>query len=88
MTQDPIPRNRDATNLRILDAAFVVLSDDGFARFGVNCVARAAGCDKKLIIGISTESMGYGGRWACRWLMDWSQPLSRIWTPNLALMPQ
>lgn len=49
MTQDPIPRNRDATNLRILDAAFVVLSDDGFARFGVNCVARAAGCDKKLI---------------------------------------
>jgi AcrR family transcriptional regulator len=42
-------RDRDATSLRILDAAFAVLSDDGFAGFGVNSVARAAACDKKLI---------------------------------------
>jgi AcrR family transcriptional regulator len=42
-------RNRDDTSQRLLDAAFRTLLDDGFADFGVNTIARAAGCDKKLI---------------------------------------
>lgn len=42
-------RDRDATRKRILDAAAKVLSEDGYAAFGVNAVAREAGCDKVLI---------------------------------------
>lgn len=42
-------RNREDTTDRIIDAAFRVLESDGFAGFGINAVARAAGCDKKLI---------------------------------------
>lgn len=42
-------RDRDATRQRILDAAAKVLSQDGYAAFGVNAVAREAGCDKVLI---------------------------------------
>lgn len=42
-------RDRDTTRQRILDAAAKVLSDDGFAAFGVNAVSREAGCDKVLI---------------------------------------
>lgn len=44
-----IVRSRTDTSQRILDAAFDVLASDGFAAFGVNSVARAARCDKKLI---------------------------------------
>ncbi|MGQ0565366.1 MAG: TetR/AcrR family transcriptional regulator [Gemmobacter sp.] len=43
------PRNRDDTRARILDAGLSLLSEQGFAGFGVNAVARAAGCDKQLI---------------------------------------
>ncbi len=42
-------RNRDETEARILDAALDVLTTEGFGAFGVNAVARRAGCDKKLI---------------------------------------
>ena len=43
------PRNRDATRARILKAANELLAEDGFQNFGVNAVARRAGCDKQLI---------------------------------------
>ncbi|EYD72144.1 putative transcriptional regulator protein, TetR family [Rubellimicrobium mesophilum DSM 19309] len=42
-------RDRQATTARLLDAAFATLAGEGFAGFGINAVARAAGCDKKLI---------------------------------------
>ncbi|MFD1625144.1 TetR/AcrR family transcriptional regulator [Azospirillum griseum] len=40
---------REAMRERILDAALTLLARDGFAGFGVNAVAREAGCDKVLI---------------------------------------
>jgi len=43
------PRNRDATRARILKAATELLAENGFQNFGVNAVARRAGCDKQLI---------------------------------------
>lgn len=45
----PKPRNRSATEARILEAAKRVIARDGFTGFGVNSVAAEAGCDKKLI---------------------------------------
>lgn len=42
-------RDRPATELRILDAAQAILTDQGPSGFGVNAVARAAGVDKQLI---------------------------------------
>jgi len=42
-------RNRGRTQDAILAAARRVLADQGFAAWGVNAVARAAGCDKQLI---------------------------------------
>ena len=44
-----MPRDRDATRERLIEAGFRVLSEDGFAGLGINGIARAAGCDKKLI---------------------------------------
>lgn len=42
-------RDRDATAGAILQAAKATLAEEGFAAFGVNAVARRAGCDKQLI---------------------------------------
>jgi AcrR family transcriptional regulator len=42
-------RSRAATESRLVDAAGAVLIRDGFQGFGVNAVARKAGCDKQLI---------------------------------------
>lgn len=42
-------RDREATERAILAAAKQVLSASGFQGFGVNAVARAAGCDKQLV---------------------------------------
>ena len=42
-------RNREATRKALLEAAKVVLADQGFQGFGINAVARQAGCDKQLI---------------------------------------
>ena len=42
-------RNRTGTQTAILQAAKALLADDGFAAFGVNAVARRAGCDKQLV---------------------------------------
>lgn len=46
---NPRPRNRSATETRILDAARMIIARDGFTALGVNAVAAEAGCDKKLI---------------------------------------
>jgi len=43
------PRDRAATEQAILLAAQDVLAEDGFQSFGVNAIARRAGCDKQLI---------------------------------------
>lgn len=48
MLEAPI-RDRSATSARILKAATELLAEDGFQNFGVNAVARRAGCDKQLI---------------------------------------
>lgn len=42
-------RDREATEQLILSAAKEVLAEDGFANFGINAIARRAGCDKQLI---------------------------------------
>lgn len=42
-------RNSENTKQRIIDAAMRLLSEGGFASFGVNSVAREAGVDKVLI---------------------------------------
>lgn len=42
-------RDRDATTRMILDSAKAVLAEEGFRKFGINGVARRAGCDKQLI---------------------------------------
>lgn len=42
-------RDRGATSARILKAATELLAEAGFQNFGVNAVARRAGCDKQLI---------------------------------------
>jgi AcrR family transcriptional regulator len=44
-----LPRDRSATSARILKAASELLAEGGFQNFGVNAVARRAGCDKQLI---------------------------------------
>lgn len=48
---DPAPRQRDSARTRdaILTAARDVLAKQGFSGWGVNAIARAAGCDKQLI---------------------------------------
>ena len=42
-------RDRNATSARILKAATELLAEGGFQNFGVNAIARRAGCDKQLI---------------------------------------
>lgn len=42
-------RDRSATSARILKSAIELLAEGGFQNFGVNAVARRAGCDKQLI---------------------------------------
>src|SRR5689334_9168033 len=42
-------RDRSATERAILKAAKNLLAEEGFQNFGINAVARRAGCDKQLI---------------------------------------
>ena len=42
-------RDRSATEKAILGAAKSLLAEEGFQNFGINAVARRAGCDKQLI---------------------------------------
>lgn len=48
-TEAPRQRDRGATERALVAAAKEVLADEGFQGFGVNAVARRAGCDKQLI---------------------------------------
>lgn len=48
-TKPPQKRDSEAMRRRILDAATTILSRDGYAGFGLNAVAREAGCDKVLV---------------------------------------
>ena len=48
LAESPV-RDRSATSARILKAATELLAEGGFQNFGVNAVARRAGCDKQLI---------------------------------------
>jgi AcrR family transcriptional regulator len=43
------PRNRAATSEAIVSAARSLLAREGFQGFGINAVAREAGCDKQLV---------------------------------------
>lgn len=47
--EDEKPRDRPRTEEAIVAAAKAVLADQGFGGWGVNAIARAAGCDKQLI---------------------------------------
>ncbi len=50
MSKKPVvTRDRTGTERIIVDAAKTVLSEQGFSAFGVNAIARTAGCDKQLI---------------------------------------
>lgn len=51
MAKSPTPRARDreATEQAILTAAKAALAEEGFQGFGVNAIARRAGCDKQLV---------------------------------------
>lgn len=52
MTKDAVaarPRNRAGTERAIFLAARDLLAEEGFQGFGINAVARRAGCDKQLI---------------------------------------
>jgi AcrR family transcriptional regulator len=42
-------RNREGTERSLIEAAKQVLAEEGFQSFGVNAIARRAGCDKQLI---------------------------------------
>ncbi|NTF31614.1 TetR/AcrR family transcriptional regulator [Rhizobium skierniewicense] len=42
-------KDRAATERAIFDAAKTLLAEEGFQGFGINAVARRAGCDKQLI---------------------------------------
>lgn len=46
---DARTRDRESTEKAILSAAKQLLAEDGFPSFGVNAIARQAGCDKQLI---------------------------------------
>ena len=43
------PRDRRGTEQTIVEAAKQVLAEEGFSAFGINAIARRAGCDKQLI---------------------------------------
>lgn len=49
MTDAPTTRDRARTESAIVAAAREVLAAEGFQGFGINAVARRAGCDKQLI---------------------------------------
>lgn len=59
-------RDSEATRTRILDAAARVLAEGGPAAFGVNAIAREAGCDKVLVYryfgGLEALAEALGGR--------------------------
>lgn len=49
MAEPKRQRDREGTEKAILSAARQVLAEEGFQGFGVNAIARQAGCDKQLV---------------------------------------
>ena len=47
--QERQTKDRSATEKRILMAGRTLLAEEGFQNFGINAVARKAGCDKQLV---------------------------------------
>jgi AcrR family transcriptional regulator len=74
----PASRDREGTQRRILEAARQVLADLGPTGFGINAVARAAGCDKQLIYRYFGGSPGLieamGTDLAALWIEKLGQP--------------
>jgi AcrR family transcriptional regulator len=80
----PRPRDRQATRRAILFAAKEVLAESGFQEFGVNAVARRAGCDKQLIYryygGLEGLVDAIGGELAF-WVRDSLRPIAALGPP-------
>jgi AcrR family transcriptional regulator len=80
----PRPRDRQATRRAILFAAKEVLAESGFQEFGVNTVARRAGCDKQLIYryygGLEGLIDAIGGELAF-WVRDGLRPIAALGPP-------
>lgn len=78
-------RDREATRTSIVEAAKQVLVAEGFSGFGVNAVARAAGCDKQLVYryfgGIDgvVEAIGVD---LADWVRASLEPLERLAPPT------
>jgi AcrR family transcriptional regulator len=86
MPDEPRPtRDRDATERRILDAARAVLATSGSEGFGINAVARQAGCDKQLIyryfggVGGLVDAIGKD---IASWWADRLRPLEALGRPD------
>lgn len=86
MSEDPRPtRDREATERRILDAARAVLAATGSEGFGINAVARQAGCDKQLIyryfggLGGLIDAIGTD---IASWWADRLRPLDALGRPD------
>jgi len=78
-------RDRDVTERRILDAARQVLAESGPNGFGVNAIARAAGCDKQLIYryyGGLNGLIGAMGRDLATWWADRLRPIGALGLPE------
>ncbi|MCC6984157.1 MAG: TetR/AcrR family transcriptional regulator [Bauldia sp.] len=81
----PRPRDRQATRRAILFAAKEVLAESGFQEFGVNTVARRAGCDKQLIYryygGLEGLVDAIGGELGF-WVRDSLRPIAALGPPS------
>lgn len=78
-------RDREGTERRILDAARAVLADAGPQGFGVNAIARAAGCDKQLIYryyGGLNGLIEALGRDLASWWADRLRPMEALGQPH------
>ena len=71
-------RNRERTEATILAAAEAQLAEAGFQAFGVNAVARRAGCDKQLIYryygGLDGLAAAVGANLGARYTSPPAQP--------------
>lgn len=76
------PRDREATAAAILDAARAILSEEGFAGFGVNAIARRAGCDKQLIYRYYDGLEGLADAVGAAIAADFADALTPLATPT------
>jgi AcrR family transcriptional regulator len=78
------PRDRQATRRAILFAAREVIAESGFQEFGINAVARRAGCDKQLVYryfgGLEGLIDAIGGELGF-WVRDSLRPIAALGPP-------